>query len=145
MDDDVAEALGPGDPREIGQFTIIGLLGSGGMGEVYLGTREGRYVAVKRVRPRMVSGERFNREVAILHRVPFGVAPSLLASDNTAPEPWFATEYVPGLTLDDAVRSHGPLTADELWLLLAETAAHLQTVHGAGIVHRDLKPANSRG
>ena len=142
MDEEVAEPLGPGDPREIGQFTIIGLLGTGGMGEVYLGTRDGRYVAVKRVKPRLVSGERFNREVAILHRVPFGVAPSLLASDNTAPEPWFATEYVPGLTVDDAIRSFGPLTAGELWLLLAETAAHLQVVHDAGIVHRDLKPAN---
>jgi serine/threonine protein kinase len=112
------------------------------MGEVYLGTREGRYVAVKRVKPRLVSGERFNREVAILHRVPFGVAPSLLASDSTAPEPWFATEYVPGLTVDEAVRTHGPLAADALWLLLAETAAQLQAVHEAGIVHRDLKPAN---
>lgn len=142
MDLDVAEPLGPGDPGEIGQFTIIGVLGAGGMGEVYLGTREGRYVAVKRVKPRLVSGERFNREVAILHRVPFGVAPSLLASDSTAPEPWFATEYVPGLTVDDAVRTHGPLGADGLWLLLAETAAQLQAVHEAGIVHRDLKPAN---
>ncbi|ACU70907.1 serine/threonine protein kinase [Catenulispora acidiphila DSM 44928] len=142
MDADVAEPLGPGDPREIGQFTVIGVLGAGGMGEVYLGTREGRYVAVKRVKPRLVSGERFNREVAILHRVPFGVAPSLLASDSTAPEPWFATEYVPGLTVEDAVRSFGPLAADALWLLLAETAAHLQAVHEAGIVHRDLKPAN---
>ncbi|WP_194910340.1 serine/threonine protein kinase [Catenulispora rubra] len=142
MDEEVADPLGPGDPREIGQFTIIGLLGAGGMGEVFLGTRDGRYVAVKRAKPRLVSGERFNREVAILHRVPFGVAPSLLASDNTAPEPWFATEYVPGLTVDDAIRSFGPLTAGELWLLLAETAAHLQVVHDAGIVHRDLKPAN---
>jgi eukaryotic-like serine/threonine-protein kinase len=142
MDTDVADQLGPGDPREIGQFTIIGVLGAGGMGEVFLGTREGRYVAVKRVKPRLVSGERFNREVAILHRVPFGVAPSLLASDSTAPEPWFATEYVPGLTVEDAVRDYGPLAADTLWLLLAETAAHLQAVHEAGIVHRDLKPAN---
>ena len=142
MHEEVADPLGPGDPREIGQFTIIGLLGTGGMGEVYLGTRDGRYVAVKRVKPRLVSGERFNREVAILHRVPFGVAPSLLASDNTAPEPWFATEYVPGLTVDEAIRSFGPLPADALWLLLAETAAHLQVVHDAGIVHRDLKPAN---
>ncbi|WP_194894104.1 protein kinase domain-containing protein [Catenulispora pinisilvae] len=142
MDSDVAEPLGPGDPREIGQFTVIGLLGAGGMGEVYLATREGRYVAVKRVRPRLVSGERFNREVAILHRVPFGVAPTLLASDSTAPEPWFATEYVPGLTVDDAVRSFGPLPADALWLLLADTASHLHSVHDAGIVHRDLKPAN---
>ena len=75
MDEEVADPLGPGDPREIAQFTIIGLLGAGGMGEVYLGTRDGRYVVVKRVKPRLVSSERFNREVAILHRSPSASLP----------------------------------------------------------------------
>jgi eukaryotic-like serine/threonine-protein kinase len=138
----VSEPLSPQDPREIGPFTIVGLLGAGGMGEVYLGRYDGRYAAVKRVRSRLVSIERFNREVAILHRVPLGVAPAILASDSTTWDPWLATEYVPGLTVDEAVRSLGPLPADSLWLLLSEIATHLQAVHRAGIVHRDLKPAN---
>ncbi|MBR7826191.1 serine/threonine protein kinase [Actinospica sp. MGRD01-02] len=142
MDRTIAEPLGPDDPREIGQFTIIGLLGAGGMGEVYLGTTGEEYVAVKRVRPRLVSGERFKREVGILFRVPVGVAPSVLATDGTVAQPWFAAEYVPGLTVDEAVRLHGPLSAETLWLLLAETAAQLRRVHEIGIVHRDLKPAN---
>ena len=142
MDRTIAEPLGPDDPREIGQFTIIGLLGTGGMGEVYLGTTGEDYVAVKRVRPRLVSGERFKREVGILYRVPVGVAPSVLATDGTVSRPWFAAEYVPGLTVDEAVRLHGPLPAETLWLLLAETAAQLNKVHEIGIVHRDLKPAN---
>jgi serine/threonine protein kinase len=142
MDRAIAEPLGPDDPREIGQFTIIGLLGAGGMGEVYLGTTGDDYVAVKRVRPRLVTGERFKREVGILFRVPVGVAPSVLATDGTVSRPWFAAEYVPGLTVDEAVRLHGPLPAEALWLLLAETAAQLHKVHGMGIVHRDLKPAN---
>ena len=142
MGSPVTEPLSPQDPREIGPFTIVGLLGAGGMGEVYLGRYDGRYAAVKRVRSRLVSIERFNREVAILHRVPLGVAPAILASDSTTWDPWLATEYVPGLTVDDAVRSLGPLPADALWLLLSEIATHLQAVHRAGIVHRDLKPAN---
>ena len=142
MDRAIAEPLGPDDPSAIGQFSIIGVLGTGGMGEVYLGTNGDDYVAVKRVRPRLVSGERFKREVGIMYRVPFGVAPSVLATDSTAARPWFAAEYVPGLTIDEAVRLNGPLPAEVLWFLLAETAKKLREVHEVGIVHRDLKPAN---
>ena len=142
MDSTIAIPLNPDDPREIGQFKIIGLLGVGGMGEVYLGTADEGYVAVKRVRPRVVDRERFKREVGILYRVPVGVAPGVLANDSTVTRPWFATEYVPGVTVDDAVRLHGPLPPDTLWLLLAETAEQLGAVHEVKIVHRDLKPAN---
>ncbi|MFF7359884.1 protein kinase [Streptomyces sp. NPDC008125] len=142
MDGTVAEPLGADDPQEIGSFHLIGLLGIGGMGEVYLGASDKGYAAVKRVRPRLVSSERFEREVGILYRVPAGVGPRVLASDGTAERPWFAAEYVPGLTVDEAVRMRGPLPAEALWLLLAETAAHLAAVHALEIVHRDVKPGN---
>jgi len=141
-DDLVARPLGPGDPRQIGKFEIIGLLGAGGMGEVYLGAADGQYAAVKLIRPQLVPPERFRREIAILYRVPVGVAPEVLAHDSTAARPWFAAEYVPGITLDEAVQGSGPLPRSALWLLLARTAARLQEIHEAGIVHRDLKPAN---
>ncbi|MYT27563.1 protein kinase [Streptomyces sp. SID8354] len=142
MDSTIAEPLSADDPQEIGSFTIIGLLGVGGMGEVYLGASDKGYAAVKRVRPRLVSSERFEREVGILYRVPAGVGPRVLASDGTAERPWFATEYVPGLTVDEAVRLRGPLPAEALWLLLAEAATQLSAVHAFGIVHRDVKPGN---
>ncbi|WP_042413003.1 serine/threonine-protein kinase [Streptacidiphilus anmyonensis] len=142
IDSTIAEPLGPDDPQEIGSFTVIGLLGTGGMGEVYLGASDKGYAAVKRVRPRLVSSERFEREVGILYRVPVGVAPRVLASDSTTERPWFAAEYVPGLTVDEAIRLRGPLPAEALWLLLAETAGQLRAVHASGIVHRDIKPGN---
>ena len=142
MDNIIAEPLGADDPREVGPFTIVGLLGAGGMGEVYLGTSEQGYAAVKRVRPHVVSRERFNREVGILYRVPPSVAPRVLAHDSAAARPWFATEYVPGFGLHEAVRLHGSLPASALRLLLAETAAQLQVVHEVGIVHHDLNPSN---
>ena len=141
-DDPVARPLGPGDPRQIGKFEIIGLLGAGGMGEVYLGAADGQYAAVKLIRPQLVPPERFKREIAILCRVPPGVAPQVLAHDSTAARPWFAAEYVPGITLEEAVAGGGPLPRGALWLLLARTAAQLREIHEAGIVHRDLKPAN---
>ncbi len=142
MDSTIAEQLGPDDPREIGSFNIIGLLGTGGMGEVYLGASDKGYAAVKRVRPRLVSSERFEREVGILYRVPVGVGPRVLASDGTAERPWFAAEYIPGLTVDEAVRLRGTLPVEALWLLLAEAAAQLRAVHALDIVHRDVKPGN---
>ncbi|MET8469106.1 protein kinase [Streptomyces sp. NPDC006422] len=142
MDGVIAEPLGADDPQEIGSFTLIGLLGVGGMGEVYLGASDKGYAAVKRVRARLVAGERFEREVGILYRVPPGVSPRVLASDGTAERPWFATEYVPGLTVDEAVRLRGPLPAEALWLLLAEAAGHLSSVHALQVVHRDIKPGN---
>lgn len=142
IDSTIAEPLGLDDPQEIGSFHIIGLLGAGGMGEVYLGASDKGYAAVKRVRPRLVSSARFEREVGILYRVPIGVGPRVLASDGTAERPWFATEYVPGLTVDEAVRLCGPLPAEALWLLLAEAADRLRAVHASEIVHRDVKPGN---
>ncbi|MFJ9173208.1 serine/threonine protein kinase [Streptomyces sp. NPDC102360] len=141
-DSTIAEPLGADDPQEIGSFHIIGLLGVGGMGEVYLGASDKGYAAVKRVRPRLVAGERFEREVGFLYRVPAGVSPRVLASDGTAERPWFATEYVPGLTVDEAVRLRGPLPAEALWLLLAEVATGLSAVHALEIAHRDIKPGN---
>jgi predicted Ser/Thr protein kinase len=140
--DPAARPLGPGDPRQIGEFEIIGLLGAGGMGEVYLGVAEGQYAAVKLIRPQVVSPERFKREIAILYRAPVGVGPQVLAHDSMAARPWFAAEYVPGITLDEAVQGSGPLPSGALWLLLGRTAAQLREIHETRIVHRDLKPAN---
>jgi eukaryotic-like serine/threonine-protein kinase len=143
-DDPVMLPLGPGDPPQIGKFQIVGLLGAGGMGEVYLGSADGQYAAIKQIRPQLVSPERFKREITIMHQVPYGIGPQLLAHDTTAARPWFATEYIPGITLEEAVQGNGPLPRGALWLLLARTAAHLLEIHQPriGIVHRDLKPAN---
>ncbi|MFI9047105.1 protein kinase [Streptomyces sp. NPDC053427] len=143
-----AEPLEAGDPRRIGSIPLAGRLGAGGMGRVYLGVREGRYVAVKQLLPSVVGEDgdflrRFGHELDNLSRLPAEATAPLLASDRTALPPWFATAYVPGLTLREAVELHGrPLPAHALWLLLRETAAGLAAVHGLDMVHRDLKPSN---
>lgn len=142
-----AMPLEAGDPRRIGAFRLLGVLGSGGMGRVYLGAVPGKFAAVKRVLPILAEDadflSHFGHELDNLARLPGGANTKLLASDRTAKPPWFATEFIPGITLNEAVRLHGgPLPPESLWRLLRDAAAGLKVVHGADMVHRDLKPSN---
>lgn len=142
-----ATSLDPGDPRRIGSFALLGVLGSGGMGRVYLGTAAGQYAAVKQVLPALAEDQNFLRhfghELDNLARLPAGVSARLLASDRVTRPPWFATEYIPGVTLSEALHLHGgPLPVDSLWRLLRDAADGLRAVHAADMVHRDLKPSN---
>ncbi|WP_256256231.1 serine/threonine-protein kinase [Streptomyces sp. MUSC 14] len=142
------EPLEDGDPRRIGSIPLVGRLGAGGMGRVYLGVHDGKYAAVKQVLPSVVGEDkdfvrRFGHELDNLSRLPAGAATPLLAGDRDALPPWFATAYVPGLTLREAVDAHGgPLPAASLWLLLHRAAAGLAAVHELDMVHRDVKPSN---
>ncbi|MBP2583969.1 serine/threonine protein kinase [Streptomyces sp. PvR006] len=147
LDGSGAMPLEPGDPRQIGAFRLLGVLGSGGMGRVYLGAVPGKFAAVKRVLPVLAEDadflSHFGHELDNLARLPAGANTKLLASDRTAKPPWFATEYIPGITLNEAIRLHrGPLPGPALWRLLHHAAAGLGVVHGADMVHRDLKPSN---
>lgn len=143
-----AEPLEEEDPRQIGPIPLIGRLGAGGMGRVYLGVHEGRYAAVKQLLPSVVAEDkdflrRFGHELDNLARLPEQATAPLLAGDRAARPPWFATAYVPGLTLTEAIEVHdGPLPVDALWLLLREAASGLAVVHALDMVHRDLKPSN---
>ncbi|MFF4550497.1 protein kinase [Streptomyces sp. NPDC001435] len=143
-----AEPLEDEDPRRIGGIPLIGRLGAGGMGRVYLGVHEGRYAAVKQVLSSVVAEDkaflrRFGHELDNLAKLPARATAPLLVSDRTAQPPWFATAYVPGLTLREAVELNGaPLPADALWLLLREAASGLAEVHALDMVHRDVKPSN---
>ncbi|AVH96084.1 serine/threonine protein kinase [Streptomyces sp. WAC00288] len=135
------------DPRKIGAFRLLGVLGSGGMGRVYLGAVPGKFAAVKRVLPILAEDadflSHFGHELDNLARLPGGANTKLLASDRTSKPPWFATEFIPGITLNEAIRLNaGPLSGGALWRLLRGAATGLRVVHGADMVHRDLKPSN---
>ncbi|MEV6163864.1 serine/threonine-protein kinase [Streptomyces sp. NPDC052052] len=142
------DVLEPGDPPRIGDFTLIGRLGVGGMGQVFLGRSSGgRAVAVKVVKAALAEDPefraRFRREVAALHRVGGAWTTPVLGSDTEAAAPWVATEYVPGPSLHQVVESgYGPLPEATLHALAGQLARTLSAVHGAGLVHRDLKPSN---
>jgi len=137
----------PGDPAAFGPYEVVGSLGEGGMGRVFLGrARDGAFVAIKVVREELAADEefrqRFRREAGAAMRVPRYCTAEVLAADPDAPEPYLVTEFIDGRTLEEAVRSGGPLRGADLDQLGVSVAAALVGIHGAGIVHRDLKPAN---
>lgn len=136
------------DPRSIGPFELLGVLGSGGMGRIYLGRigNVGQAVAVKVIRPDLADDTefriRFRREVAAARRVKGKRTAAVLDADVEADHPWLATEFVAGIPLDDAVREHRPLPEESVVQLAAGLLDALTDIHSAGIVHRDLKPSN---
>ncbi|GAA4658048.1 serine/threonine-protein kinase [Streptomyces youssoufiensis] len=141
------EPLLPGDPRHVGGHRLLGRLGAGGMGVVYLGRSPGgRLVAVKVMRAHVGRDAhfraRFRREVIAARRVTGTYTAPLLDADPDAATPWLVMEYLPGLTLRAAVETYGPLPSRALRLLAAALAEAVADIHRAGLTHRDLKPAN---
>ncbi|WBB59470.1 serine/threonine protein kinase [Streptomyces sp. WMMC500] len=139
--------LGAADPAVAGPYRLEAVLGAGGMGRVYLArTPAGSAVAVKVVH-REYAGDsgfrkRFAQEVAAARRVQGLYTVPVVDADLQADEPWLATAYVPGPSLQDAVAESGPLSAGAALALTARVAEALQSIHAADVIHRDLKPSN---
>ncbi|UCM89648.1 serine/threonine-protein kinase [Streptomyces marincola] len=141
------EPLSADDPRRVGDYGLIGRLGRGGMGRVYLGrSAGGRTVAIKVVHAHIAADERFRarfaREVAAARLVGGDWTAPVLDADPEAEMPWVATGYVAGPDLHDAVGAHGPLPRATVLALGAGLAEALSAVHERGLVHRDVKPSN---
>ncbi|MFF0015860.1 PQQ-binding-like beta-propeller repeat protein [Streptomyces sp. NPDC005374] len=135
------------DPRRIGPFEVLGRLGAGGMGLVYLArSASGRRVAIKTVRTELAEDQlfrvRFTREVEAARAVSGFYTAAVVDADPRAAVPWLATAYVPAPSLEEIVNECGPLPAQAVRWFAAGVAEALQSIHGAGLVHRDLKPSN---
>ncbi|GIG87706.1 serine/threonine-protein kinase [Plantactinospora endophytica] len=139
-------ALQPGDPRRLGRYELVGRLGQGGMGTVYLARDAGRPVAVKVIRADVAAHEEFRRrfrgEVERARQVPPFCTAEVLDADPDHDPPYLVVEYVDGPSLSDVVAERGPLSPANLHALAIGVATALTVIHGAGVIHRDLKPSN---
>jgi serine/threonine protein kinase len=142
-----AAPLEPGDPASMGQYEVVGRLGAGGQGAVYLGrTPGGEYVAIKLLHAQMsadpAARARFTREVSAAQKVaPFCTA-QVLESDVHGDQPYIVSEFIDGPSLHDVVAQQGPFGPQDLDRLAIGTVTALAAIHEAGIVHRDFKPNN---
>ncbi|MEM7198910.1 MAG: WD40 repeat domain-containing serine/threonine-protein kinase [Planctomycetota bacterium] len=149
-----AAALDAGDtdtgrPTAIGPYAIDGLLGSGGMGIVYLARHRATNatVALKVLRNLDSPGlrKRFRREAEVLSRLDHpGICRFFevgLGGTPDAPEPFLAMEYVDGVSLIQHAETCGLGDRDRIELV-ARICDAVDHAHSACVVHRDLKPSN---
>ena len=141
------ERLLPADPSRLGGYRLLGRLGAGGMGVVYLARGgAGELAAVKVIQPEFAQQAefraRFRREADSARGVDSPWVVPVLSADTEGPAPWLTTAFVPGPSLAEAVAECGPLPARVVRVLGKVLARALDAVHQAGLVHRDVKPGN---
>ncbi|WP_052488922.1 serine/threonine-protein kinase [Streptomyces sp. 150FB] len=140
-------ALEHGDPHAVGRFSILARIGAGGMAVIYLGRSAGGWaVAVKMMHREFAQEQRlrdrFRSEIEATRAAGGLYSPAVLDADPDAMTPWLVTEFLPSVSLDEAVRRFGPFPAASVRTLAAGLAEALASIHSNGIVHLDLKPAN---
>jgi serine/threonine-protein kinase len=132
-----------------GRYRIESQLGKGGFGSVYRATQLtiGRVVALKVLHPELLSAEdgpaRFQREAQLAQRLEHPNTVRLYdfgQAENGVP--FIAFELLRGESLDQAIRSRGPMSAGRVARMASQVLKSLMEAHALGIVHRDIKPAN---
>jgi len=142
------------DERELGSYQLVGLLGNGGMGEVWEAEHRllARSAAIKLIRPELLGSgpqsdatlrKRFEREVEAtaalssphtIQLFDFGVSDEGMF--------YYVMELLTGRDLESMVREFGPVSPDRAVYLLRQVCHSLADAHARGFVHRDIKPAN---
>ena len=140
------ESLRPRDPKAIGPYKLVGRLGAGGMGVVYIASKGSETVALKIIRDSIIDdpsqATRFIREIETLKSIDSPHVAKVLDTGTHHERPWFTTEFVNGPDLKSHVTDKGPMP-EASWDALAKGLLDgIAAIHAAGVIHRDIKPAN---
>ena len=140
------ESLRASDPRQLGDFRILGRLGAGGMGIAFLAERGSDWSVVKMFRSELTDdhnfGPRMARELEAMQRASGPHTATVIEQHLDGSPAWFAMEFIPGMTLSKRLDLGAPLTGQDLVLFAGQLKEALDAIHAAGLVHRDLKPSN---
>ena len=132
--------------KRVGPYTVIELLGEGGMGQVYRARLRDQEVAVKVIRASMIENDdiraRFSREIEMLQTIESPHIARILGSDLSKKTAWMSTEFVDGPTLKSLVDDYGPLSEEAWWVLAEGLLKAVEAVHDSDVIHQDIKPAN---
>jgi len=148
-----AVPLGDSDSRQLGPYRLLGLLGRGRNGPVYLGRgapRRGarkQLAAVRALRPELLRDRQTRArlrqdQLAVAARVREERVAGALGCELDSERPWLAAEFVPGPALGPLVARHGPLPESGVRALGGALAHALSALHSAGAAHGDLRPEN---
>ena len=137
------------EARRFGQYELKQLLGSGGMGEVYLAEHAllRRPCAIKLIRPERAgdatSRLRFEREVRAMAKLQQSNIVEVYDYGRTVDGRfYYVMEYLSGPTLERLIAEHGPMACGRAVALLRQLCKALYEAHAVGLIHRDLKPGN---
>jgi predicted Ser/Thr protein kinase len=138
-------ALRDTDPREVGGYRLLGRLGEGGQGVVFLAEGPAGSPAAVKLLPPTTDPQvrsRFLKEVAAAQRVARFCTAQVLDAGIFERRPFIVSEYVSGPSLVEVVEQLGPRGGAALERIAVATLTALGAVHAAGMVHRDFKPGN---
>jgi serine/threonine protein kinase len=138
----------PDGSRRLGHFTLLEVVGKGGMGVVIraFDSKLHRVVAIKVLAPALASNadarQRFVREARAAAAVSHDNVIGIHAVEDGDPVPYLVMQYVEGCTLQQKLDRVGPLPLKEVLRIGLQTAEGLAAAHRQGLIHRDIKPSN---
>ncbi len=139
------EPLRKADRRDVGSYRLVARLPAGGMADVYLGQEpRGQVFVVKMAKadPAGLLADQFPQEMRAARLAHGRYLAEVVGMDPYASPPWLATQYVPGPSLLEVVRLHGPLPVDSVRALAGGLADALVCIHRSNVMHGDLTPGN---